>query len=74
MADAPQLLAFALKAGMLLLLVLYLLFSLLMYLNVRKLNDFVLITYSRLDILIPSLFFLHLLLVTSLFFLALVIL
>jgi hypothetical protein len=74
MSDPSLLLAFIVKAVILLLIVLYVLFSLLMYLNVRKLNSFVLITYSHLDVFIPLLFFLQLTLVVSLFFLALVIL
>jgi hypothetical protein len=74
MADFNVLIAFGLKAVILVLIALYLLFSTLLYLNARRLSTFVQITYLRLSSMIQLLYIIHLVLVLSLFLLALVIL
>jgi hypothetical protein len=74
MNDFSAIIAIGSKAVVLLLIALYFIFSTLIFLNVRRLNTFVSITYSYLSTIIPLLFLIHLLLVLSLFFIALVIL
>jgi hypothetical protein len=74
MDNLPSIIHIGLKAVILLLLALYLLFSTLVYLNVRRMNTFVRISYLQLTHTIQLIYIIHLFLILSLFFLALVIL
>jgi hypothetical protein len=62
------------KAGVLILLVLYLIFSFIVFLQVRSLNTIVRIKIANSTTIIPLFFLIHLILILSLFFLTLVIL
>lgn len=62
------------KAGILLFLFLYLLFSFIMYTHARSLGEVLTITHSHISRILNGLFLMHLLLVLSLFFIALAIL
>lgn len=71
---SSELLFVAGKGLLLFLIALYAIFSLIIFVNVRRLNDVVQIEHSAISLIVQGVFLLHLLLVVSLFLFGLAIL